>query len=90
MKLNHLVPQRYRSQVVRQFGTAKLIRRTAGSWRPHHELVGGTAADYAAALEWSALCAPEIVFSHIRGHARPKARRVEPSRSFWKWWPVSA
>jgi hypothetical protein len=41
MKLKNIIPQRYRSQVVRQFGNAKLIRQPNGQ----HELVGGTDAD---------------------------------------------
>jgi hypothetical protein len=40
MKLKNIIPQRYRNQVVRQFGNAKLIRLPNGQ----HELVGGTDA----------------------------------------------
>jgi hypothetical protein len=58
MKLKNIIPQRYRSQVVRQFGDAKLIRQPNGQ----HELVGGTADDHAAALEWCSLFAHEVVF----------------------------
>jgi hypothetical protein len=61
MKLNNLIPQRYRSQIVRQFGSAKLIRQPNGQ----HELVGGTDADRANAFEWSSLFAHEIVFTHF-------------------------
>ena len=57
MKLKNLIPQRYRSQVVRQFGDAKLIRQPNGQ----HELVGGTAEDHAAS-EWCSLFAHEVVF----------------------------
>jgi len=61
MKLNHLIPQRHRRQVVRQFGAAKLLRRTDGQ----HELVGGTDADRHEAFEWVSLFAHEIVFTHF-------------------------
>jgi hypothetical protein len=66
MKLNNLVPKRYRKQVVRQFGEAKLVRLHNGQ----HELVGGTDADRSAALEWVSLFAHEIVFTHF--HREPK------------------
>jgi hypothetical protein len=62
MKLKNVIPQRYRRQVVRQFGDAKLIRQPNGQ----HELVGGTDTDRADALEWSSLLAHEIVFTHFR------------------------
>ncbi len=73
MKLKNLIPQRYRSQVVRQFGDAKLIRRPNGQ----HELVGGTDADRAEAFEWSSLFAHEIVFTHFHreDHARTRPRK---------------
>ena len=58
MKLKNIIPQRYRSQVVRQFGDAKLFCHSNG----RHELIGGTADDHAAAREWCSLFAPEVVF----------------------------
>jgi hypothetical protein len=59
MKLQNLVPKRYRSQVVRQFGDAKLVRLPNGQ----HELLGGTDADRSAAFEWVSLFAHEVVFT---------------------------
>ena len=61
MKLNHLFPQRHKKRVVRQFGAAKLMRRTDGQ----HELIGGTDADRHEAFEWASLFAHEIVFTHF-------------------------
>jgi hypothetical protein len=69
MKLKNLLAQRYRNQVVRQFGNAKLIRQPNGQ----HELVGGTETDRADAFEWSSLFAHEIVFTHV--HHEHQARR---------------
>ncbi len=60
-KLKNIIPQRYRSQAVRQFGAAKLIHQPNGQ----HELVGGADADHADAFEWSPLFAHEIVFTHF-------------------------
>jgi hypothetical protein len=59
MKLKNIIPQRYRSQIVRLFGDAKLICHSNGS----HELIGGTADDHTAAREWCSLFAQEVVFS---------------------------
>jgi hypothetical protein len=59
MKLKNIIPQRYHSQVVRQFGNAKLIRQPNGQ----HELVGGTVDDHAAAREWCSLFHHELVFT---------------------------
>ena len=59
MKLKNIIPQRYRSQIVRLFGEAKLICRSNGQ----HELIGGTADDHAAAREWCSLFAHEVVFT---------------------------
>jgi hypothetical protein len=59
MKLKNIIPQRYRRQVVHQFGDAKLIRQPNGQ----HELVGGTADDHAAAREWCSLFHHELVFT---------------------------
>jgi hypothetical protein len=72
MKLNHLIPQR-RRQVIRQFGSAKLLRQSNGE----HELIGGTDADRQAALEWVSLFAHEIVFHHFYREAGSGTR---PSR----------
>jgi hypothetical protein len=58
MKLKNLIPERYRTRLIRQFGTARLIRRANGG----HELIGGTQADRNAATEWVALFAHEVVF----------------------------
>jgi hypothetical protein len=63
MKLNHLISQRGRGTLVRQFGEARLVRQRNGE----HELIGGTAADRAAAFEWVSLFAHEIVFTHFHG-----------------------
>ena len=46
-------------QIVAAFGTARLVRNQNG----RHELVGGTADDYAAAREWCSLFAHEVVFT---------------------------
>lgn len=61
MKLKNLIPKRYRKQVVRQFGDAKLIKHPNGQ----HELIGGSDSDRAAAFEWASLFAHEIVFTHF-------------------------
>jgi hypothetical protein len=61
MKLENLIPRRHRSEVVRQFGDAQLIRRPNG----RHELIGGTDADRIDAIEWVSLFAHEIVFTHF-------------------------
>lgn len=73
MKLKNIIRQRYRSQVVRRFGDAKLIRQPNGQ----HELVGGTDADHANAFEWSSLFAHEIVSTHFQreDHARSRPRK---------------
>ena len=72
MKLKKIIPQRYRSQIVRQFGNAKLIRQPNGQ----HKLVGGTDADRAAAFEWSSLFAHEILFTHFRREDHVRSRRA--------------
>ncbi len=46
-------------QIVAVFGTSRLVRNQNG----RHELVGGTADDYAATREWCSLFAHEVVFS---------------------------
>jgi hypothetical protein len=81
MKLNHIIPQRDRRQVIRQFGTAKLMRRTDGQ----HELIGGTDADRHEAFEWVSLFAHEIVFTHFYREAgdccgtRSSSPRLQPA-----------
>ena len=73
MNLKNIIPLRFRSRLIRQFGDAKLIRRPNGQ----HELVGGTDADRADAFEWSSLFAHEIVFTHFHreDHARSRPRK---------------
>ena len=61
MKLKNLIPQRYRKQVIRQFGEAKLLKLPNGQ----HELIGGSDNDRTAAFEWASLFAHEIVFTHF-------------------------
>jgi len=63
MKLNHLIPQRHRNRIIRQFGAAKLVRRADGQ----HELIGGSDTDRHEAFEWVSLFAHEIVFTHFYG-----------------------
>ena len=74
MKLKNIIPQRYRSHVVRQFGDAKLIRQPNGQ----HELVGGTDTDRANAFEWSSLFAHEIVFTHYHREPKTHCRSRKP------------
>lgn len=59
MKLKNLIPQRFRTRIVRQFGQARLIRLPNG----RHELIGGTDSDRVAAFEWVSLFAHEILFN---------------------------
>lgn len=61
MKLKNLIPLRYRTKLIRQFGQAKLVKLPNGQ----HELVGGTDSDRANAFEWASFCAHEIVFTHL-------------------------
>jgi len=81
MKLNQLIPQRYRQQVIHQFGGAKLVRHPNGQ----HELMGGTDADRQAAFEWVSLFAHEIVFTHfyresgVRNREKSMAPRLQPA-----------
>jgi len=86
MKLKNLIPQRFRTRVIRQFGQARLIRLPNGQ----HELIGGTDADRAAAFEWSSLFAHEIVFTHFHREAEPAAERIALRTLLGKCWPVSA
>jgi hypothetical protein len=68
MKLKNLIPLRYRTKLIRQFGQAKLVKLPNGQ----HELIGGTDQDRTAAFEWASLFAHEIVFTHFH--------REEPAR----------
>ena len=70
MKLKNLIPLRYRTKLVRQFGGAKLVKLPNGQ----HELIGGTDADRTAAFEWTSLFAHEIVFTHFH-QAAPSPKR---------------
>ena len=65
MKLKNLIPLRYRTKLIRQFGEAKLVKLPNGQ----HELIGGTDSDRAQAFEWASLCAHEIVFTHFNRKA---------------------
>jgi len=79
MKLKIIIPFRRASQVIQQFGRAKLIKLANGQ----HELIGGTDADRASAFEWASLIAHEIVFTHYYREAAPPNRarkRLFPSR----------
>jgi hypothetical protein len=86
MKLKNLIPKRYRKQVVRQFGDAKLIRQPNGQ----HELVGGTDADRANAFEWSSLFAHEIVFTHFFREGKPpcRPRHIASSATAARWFSL--
>ena len=72
MKLKNLIPLRYRTNLIRQFGQAKLVKLPNGQ----HELIGGSDSDRTAALEWASLFAHEIVFTHFHrddhAHSRPR------------------
>ena len=70
MKLKIIIPFRRATQVVRQFGQAKLIKLANGQ----HELIGGNDADRASAFEWASLIAHEIVFTHYYREATPPNR----------------
>jgi len=70
MKLKNLIPQRYRTRLIRQFGQAKLIRLPNGQ----HELIGGSDADRTDALEWVSIFAHEIVFTHYHQEAEGQDR----------------
>jgi len=67
MKLNKLIP--LYPQVIQRFGAAKLVQLPNGQ----HQLIGGSAADRTAALDWASLFAHEIVFTHF--HFRSGGRR---------------
>ena len=62
MKLKNLIPLRYRTKLIQQFGQAKLVKLPNGQ----HELIGGSDQDRTAAFEWASLFAHEIVFTHFQ------------------------
>jgi hypothetical protein len=70
MKLKNIIPLRYRKQLIRQFGQAKLVKLPNGQ----HELLGGSDSDRAAAFEWVSLFAHEIVFTHFHREAKTQCR----------------
>ena len=72
--------------MIRQFGKARLVRLPNGQ----HELIGGTAADRAAAYEWTTLFAQEIVFTHFHCEPKPTAGCVVLQPPLWKELPLSA
>jgi hypothetical protein len=74
MKLNNLIPQRHRKQLIRQFGQAKLVKLPNGQ----HELLGGSDADRTAAFEWISLFAHEIVFTHFHREPKTHCRSRKP------------
>ena len=73
MKLKNLIPLRYRTKTIRQFGQAKLVKLPNGQ----HEMIGGTDRDQTAAFEWVSLFAHEIVFTHFH--------RQEPEAKFLRF-----
>ena len=70
MKLKNLIPLRYRTTLIRQFGEAKLVKLPNGQ----HELLDGSDSDRVAAFEWVSLFAHEIVFTHF--HRKEPARKT--------------
>jgi len=79
MKLKNLIPLRYRTKLIRQFGQAKLVKFPNGQ----HELLGGSDAERTAAFEWVSLFAHEIVFTHFHREPKTQCRSREilfPSR----------
>ena len=74
MKLKILIPLRYRTKLIRQFGQAKLVKLPNGQ----HELIGGSDTDRTAAFEWSSLFAPEIVFTHFHREAESRTGHRKP------------
>ena len=74
MKLKNLIPLRYRTKLIRQFGQAKLVKLPNGQ----HELLGGTDQDRTAAFEWVSLFAHEIVFTHFRREEPAHKNRYFP------------
>ena len=69
MRMNNWIPSHEQHEVICQFGEAKLVRLLNGK----HDLLGGTDADRAAALEWVALFAHQIVFTNFPSERDPKA-----------------
>ena len=74
MKLKNLIPLRYRTKLIRQFGQAKLVKLPNGQ----HELIGGTDSDRTAAFEWASLFAHEIVFTHFHREAESRTSHRKP------------
>jgi hypothetical protein len=74
MKLKNLIPLRYRTKLIRQFGQAKLVKVPNGQ----HELIGGTDSDRTAAFEWASLFAHEIVFTHFYHEAKSRTGQGKP------------
>jgi hypothetical protein len=79
MKLKNLIPLRYRTKLIRQFGEAKLVKLPNGQ----HELIGGSDTDRTAAFEWSSLFAHEIVISHFN-----RKKSVHKTQYFPRFQPV--
>jgi hypothetical protein len=71
MKLKNLIPLRYRTKLIQQFGQAKLVKLPNGQ----HELIGGTDSDRTAAFEWASMFAHEIVFTHFY-HEEPARKTL--------------
>lgn len=84
MKLKNLIPLRYRTKLIRQFGKAKLVKLPNGQ----HELIGGSDADRGAAFEWVSLFAHEIVFTHFHRESKSAVSHASLTTLPWKWWPV--
>ena len=74
MKLKNLIPLRYRTKLIRQFGQAKLVKFPNGQ----HELIGGSDSDRTAAFEWVSLFAHEIVFTHFHREAESRSSQYKP------------
>jgi hypothetical protein len=49
----------FKGETIASFGVARLVRQLDG----RHELIGDTPEQHAAAREWCALFAPQVVFS---------------------------
>ena len=72
MKLKNLIPLRYRTKLIRQFGQAKLVKFPNGQ----HELIGGSDQDRTAAFEWTSMFAHEIVFTHFHRETPSPVRKL--------------
>ena len=79
MKLKNLMPLRYRQQIIRRFGAARLVKLPNGQ----HELLGGTDSDRTAAFEWTSLFAHEIVFTHYHREAEARPGQRQPLFTPW-------